>query len=88
MMIFFKDPTATLDYTLDWSAWLAGDAIAESNWSVPSGLTLVRSEVTPSQAIAWISGGEAGVTYSAVNTITTAAGRIDSRRITLVVGNR
>jgi hypothetical protein len=83
-----KDPSATLDYTLDWGAWLASDTIATSDWTVPTGLTLVRSEVTPSQAIAWISGGVVGTTYAVTNTITTTGGRTDTRTIMFTVSNR
>jgi hypothetical protein len=85
---FLKDPSATLDYTLDWGAWLAGDTIATSIWSVPTGLTLERSEFTPSQAIAWISGGVVGTSYAVTNTITTAGGRTDTRTIMFTVSNR
>lgn len=88
MTTFLKDPSAVLDYVFDWLAWLAGDTIASSSWSVPTGLTLVRTEVTPSQAIAWISGGVVGTTYAVTNTITTAGGRTDTRTITLAVGSR
>ncbi len=88
MATFLKDPTATLDYALDWAAWLATDTIASSNWVLPTDLTLARSEITPTQAIAWISGGVVGHTYNVVNTITTTAGREDSRSITISVGNR
>jgi hypothetical protein len=29
-MTFTKDPHAVLDYTIDWTRWLAGDHIASS----------------------------------------------------------
>lgn len=88
MTTFMKDPTAILDYAVDWSAWLSGDTIATSTWTVPTGLTLVRLDFTPSQGVAWISGGTVGQTYFLTNTITTAAGREDSRMITVLVENR
>lgn len=31
-MTFTKDPHAVLDYTVDWTRWLAGDTIATSAW--------------------------------------------------------
>jgi hypothetical protein len=85
---FLKDPSATLDYTLDWGAWLASDTIATSIWSVPTGLTLERSEFTQTQAIAWISGGVVGASYAVTNTITTVGGRTDTRTIMFTICNR
>jgi len=34
MTTFIKDPDAVLDYSVDWSKWLAGDQIQTSAWSV------------------------------------------------------
>ena len=31
-MTFTKDPDAVLDYSVDWSLWLAGDQISSSEW--------------------------------------------------------
>ena len=36
-MTFTKDPDAVLDYSVDWSLWLAGDTISSSEWLLDDG---------------------------------------------------
>lgn len=75
-----KDPSALLDYKLDWAAWLPeGDAIASVLWNVSPGITKVEESNTASTATVWISGGVAGQTYSVACRITTNDGRVDER---------
>ena len=38
-MTFTKDPDAVLDYSVDWSLWLAGDEISTSEWLLEEGAT-------------------------------------------------
>lgn len=84
-----KDPSAILDYTFDWSDWLrSGDTISTSSWTVTSGMTKVTDTATTTTATIWVSGGTAGITYTAKNTIVTAAGRTDSRSLYLKVEER
>jgi hypothetical protein len=78
-MTFTKDPNAVLDYTVDWTRWLAGDQIASSAWLVPTGLTKMADSKTGSSATVWLSGGTAGQSYTVTNRITTAAGRTEDR---------
>lgn len=78
---FVKDPDATLDYQVDWTLWLKGDTISNSEWDVPAGLTLEAESNTTTTATAWLSGGTLDQKYEVVNTITTDAGRIDERTI-------
>ena len=87
---FVKDPQAILDYSLDWGPWLDGDTIATSNWVVESPLVIESaSEVfTATTTTLFISGGDAGQSYSITNTITTAAGRTDERTLDLRIRNR
>lgn len=85
---FTKDPEATLDYSVDWTKWLAGDTIQTSEWTVPAGLTQVSSSNTNSKATVWLSGGTAGQSYTVTNHITTAGGRTDERSITIRVQDR
>jgi len=72
-----KDPGEKLDYAVDWTTRLAGDTIATSNWTVPTGIT----QTTPAPSFTntlttiWLLGGTIGQTYELTNTITTAAGR-------------
>lgn len=44
MTTFLKDPDAVLDYSIEWSKWLAGDQVQASAWSVsdPADLLGVR----------------------------------------------
>ena len=82
-MTFTKDPNAVLDYSIDWTRWLAGDQIATSQWIVPSGLTKMADSKTASSATVWLSGGSVGQSYTVTNRITTAAGRTEDRSFTV-----
>ena len=83
MSRFTKDPDATLDYKVDWSSWLIDDTITASLWIVPPELNNEVDTFTDSSATIWLSGGSVGSSYEVVNRITTAAGRIDDRTITI-----
>lgn len=87
---FTKDPSATLDYTLDWYAdgWLGTDTISAVTWVVPSGLTQASSSNTTTTATIWLSGGTVGTDYEVTCRITTAGGRVDDRTLRLQVRNR
>lgn len=83
--IFEKDPDAKKDYEFDWSRWLAGDTITDSTM-VCSTPGIIQSEGhTTTKAIVWLQGGTVWAQYKVTNRITTAAGRIDERTITLVI---
>ena len=85
---FLKDPSAILDYQNDWSDWLGTDTIATSTWTVPTGLTKVSDTNTTTTATIWLSGGTAGMSYTAVNRITTAGGRTEDRSLSFTVVER
>jgi hypothetical protein len=85
---FLKDPDSTLDYTLDWTAWLDGDTITSSTWTVPAGLVQESATYTTTTATIWLSGGIAGNDYVITNSIVTAAGRIEDRSIRIRVIQR
>ena len=87
-MTFAKDPDAVLDYAVDWSRWLAGDEIATSDWTVPSGLTHVSDSKTTTKATVWLSGGTVGQSYTVTNRITTTGGRTEERSFTIRVEER
>lgn len=81
-----KDPSAVLDYSIDWSSWLpTGDTIASVTWSTSDAALVVEASPAPSVAsgiaTAWLSGGVRGVRYTATCQVTTTAGRIDDRSI-------
>lgn len=85
-----KDPNAVLDYSMDWSAWLAvaGDAIQSASWTVTGGVSVNSSSYTATSTAAFISGGTAGTTATATCRITTVGGRTEDRTIYLTVQDR
>ena len=93
MTFLLKDPSAVLDYSIDWGAeYLSGDALTNSNWSVspdePGGAEIAGSEFDLLIATVQVSGGEPGKIYRVINQVTTASGREDSRSIILRVEKR
>lgn len=87
-MTFAKDPDAVLDYSVDWSRWLAGDELATSEWIVAADLTKASETNSPTKATVWLSGGAAGLSYSVTNRITTTGGRTEDRSFTIRVEER
>lgn len=82
-----KDPDATLDYSWDWEDWLAGDTISSYSVSV-SGVTKNSDARASAVVTAWLTGGTLGAVASATCSVSTAAGRIDSRTIYLRIRER
>ena len=87
-----KDPGDTLDYVVDLSRALAGDAgdgIATLDVAISpndSGdLTLAFSRADGDRAILWLTAGIAGTTYAVTVVIGTQSGRMVSRTIGLTV---
>ena len=89
MTTFLKDPDAVLDYSVDWSKWLAGDQIGTSAWSV-SDLALEATDEsnTTTRTTVWLSGGTVGQSYTVTNCITTSGGRTDERSFITQVQDR
>lgn len=86
---YTKDADAVLDWKWDWSAWLAtGETISASTMTASAGITINSSTNTSTTATVWLSGGTPGTPYLVSNRITTSAGRIDERSITIRVTNR
>lgn len=88
---YVKDPAARLDYTWDWSDWLAdvADTIESATVTLPDGLTTDRDPAIGDTAVTqWVAGGVLGSTYRMVCQITTAGGLIDERSITLAIAER
>lgn len=88
MKLFKKDPSAILDYSIDWSLWLNGDTIQSSSWTVPQGLTKASETNNSTSATVWLSGGILGQTYTVTNRVTTTNGRTDERSILIKVEDR
>lgn len=87
---FIKDPHAKLDYSVDWTQWLAPDtdSLSSVTWSVPAGISLVAQSNTSKVATVWLASGTAGQSYDIINHIQTVSGRIDERTFTIVVRNK
>jgi hypothetical protein len=85
---FTKDPSAVLDYQIDWSDWLDSDTISSSDWTAQTGITIDSDTNTTTTATVWLSGGTAGKTYRVTNTIVTAGLRTDERSIDIYVTQR
>ena len=89
-MTFTKDPDAVLDYSVDWSLWLAGDEISTSEWMLEEGALLeqVTDTNTTTKTTVWLRGGQKGTTYLVTNRIVTVGGRTDDRTISVKVEDR
>jgi len=87
MGVYLKDPRATLDYAIDWSANLSGATIAESQWAVspeePDGVRATASFREDGRTAVTLEGGIAGRVYRVANTITRSDGRTDARSLIL-----
>lgn len=85
----FKDPGAVLDYTCDFTAWLAAmrDTLA-SHTVTATGITWVSSTNDSKMVVMWLANGAVGVPASATIKITTAAGRIDERTLFFKIKNK
>lgn len=83
---YIKDPDAIKDYKLDWTLWLDGDTISDSEWAVTGGdIEIDSDESTTVQTVAWVSGGTAGTRGQITNHITTAGGREDDWSIVFTI---
>ena len=80
-----KDPDDVLDYSIDWTARLAGDTISSSIWIVPAGITKDSDSNTDSISTIWLSAGTVGQRYNITNRITTVAGRTIDNTVSLIV---
>lgn len=76
-----KDPNAVLDYGLDWTEWLGEDIITGSVWEIAPAaeLTVGNKSFTNLKTTVWLSGGEAGKSYTVTNRISTSGGRTEDK---------
>ncbi len=93
MTIFLKDPSATIDYAVDWSTgYLIGQTIDSSDWRVapsgPGSITVEASRMATGQTVATLSGGQAGCSYQITNSVIFSDGRRDERMLFLRVEDR
>jgi hypothetical protein len=89
MTTFIKDPNAVLDYSIEWSKWLAGDQIQSSDWCVSDPAIEAASDSnSATRTTVWISGGAEGQSYTVTNRITTSCCRTDERSFLIHVQER
>ena len=83
---FRQSVTAFLDYTVDWSDWLAaGDTVESAQWTADAGLTLSLKSNSDTQTTTFVSAAAPG-RYVASVSITTVGGRISSPvRLTFII---
>lgn len=82
-------PFATLDYGIDWNAYLlTGELIVSSVWNVDTGLTKSLEQILSGVTSLFITGGVPNTIYKLVNIITTNQGRTDARTIKLSCANK
>ena len=84
---FFQDPSAVLDYRVDWTDWLDGDTITSGTFSASPTLPVVILQQSTGTAIGtvWISNGVSGVTYTINHHIETTGGRTDERTFSIAI---
>lgn len=86
---FTKDPDDVLDYSFDWSAWLAtSETISTSDWTPSAGIVVDSETNTTTTTTVWLSGGTAGQPYTVTNRITTNQARTVDRTMTIRVKNK
>ena len=88
MTLRLIDPSEKLDFGFNWTAdgWIGTDTISGSlsTWSVtPTGPTLSGAANTTTTTSTFITGCTHGQFYSLTNQITTTAGRIGERTISI-----
>lgn len=93
MSLLLKDPSAVLDYAVDWGdQYLDGDLLLESSWSIaPSeggGVAVLTDSFDHRTSRVKLSGGLEGRIYRVRNRVVTAGGREDSRSLVLRVEAR
>lgn len=83
---FVQDPDEVLDYTIDWSEWLAeGDTITAATSTPDAGITVDSTSFTVNSTTIWISGGTPGEKYNISVHVTTNGGREGDRSITIEI---
>ena len=93
MGIFLKDPSASIDYAVDWGAgYLAGQTVAASAWAVqpdePGGVRVVATLGSDTRTGATFAGGLPGNIYRVANRVTLSDGRTDERSVVLRIEQR
>jgi hypothetical protein len=81
------DPSSKLDWSHDWSDWLAqGDSIVMRQWSISPihpGTPLTPALTGDTTPIVFVEGMMAGNVYRLTEQVTTLAGLVDERTIVI-----
>lgn len=93
MTLLLKDPSALLDYAVEWGAdYLNEDEIVTSTWTVepaePGGLAVVKSAFGLVDTSVTVGGGVIGRLYRLANHVRFVTEREDTRSILLRVEDR
>jgi hypothetical protein len=81
-----KNPTAKLDFSVNYAPWLAsGVTISSSAWTVPSGLTEVSESNTTTTATVILSGGTEGKIYEVINDVILSSATMTDRRTLRII---
>lgn len=92
MSYYLKDPQSRVDYSVDWSAYLDGQTVAASLWTVrpqeQGGIAIEEAGFDFTRTSARIAGGVLGHVYTISNLVTLTDGSLDERSITLRVEHR
>lgn len=86
-----QDSSANIDYSIDWSDWLAsGDTIASSSWTVDDGSPVALTNATVSGGsitTVWIACAEPGRFYSIKNFVSSTDGYSDARYLRIYISS-
>lgn len=93
MAIYLKDPSSSVDYSVDWSEWLSdAESITSTTWSIdPSGNSApslgAESAMDTTRSV-FVSGGTLGERYRLSCRIQTDSGRTVDRGLTIRIAER
>jgi hypothetical protein len=86
--IFEKDPSAVLDFVVDWSEFLPeSDSIQSVTATATAGITIASSQFSGKKHVIWLSGGTDGTSYLVTSRVTSTEGRVDERTFEVAVRN-
>lgn len=87
-VVYTRDPDDVLDYSFDWTAWLAGDVVNSITILADPGITAESPTFTGTTTTVWISGGTQGSVATVTHRITTVAGRSKDLTMTFRTMNK
>lgn len=94
MSNYLKDPSATVDYSIDWGAGYLGEVrtVSVSHWAVEpieaGGVAVIAEMNAPTRTAATLTGGVRGHVYRVANRVTMSDGRTDERMLVLRMEDR